>query len=203
MTTECIWQRLPTDTSDKAFAAFIIYRDMGGDRTYNKVSEVLGLSPKSHQQIQEWSNRYNWRERAMAYDNYLAQVKVDAEVDAIKEMAERHARIAGKMLAAVETTLDGVTSGDGTIKVARPGSRDLHGWVKTAADLERLTAGQPTEIGKTEVGVTERADPLADAMRDRLQNDPVAQELALRLLEQVAGEVPAPEPEVLPGEADA
>ena len=199
MTTEHIWQRLPTDTSDKAFAAFVIYRGLGSDRTYEKVREALDLRPASHGLIQEWSTKYNWRERARAYDDYLAQVKVDAEVDVIKEMAERHARIAGKMLSAVEAGLDGVPMGDGTIKVVRPGSRDLHGWVKTAADLERLTQGQPTEIGKTEVGVTERADPLADAMRERLQNDPVAQELALRLLEQVAGETP----EVLPEEPNA
>ena len=42
----------------------------------------------------DWSVKYNWVERAQAYDDYIERKKREEKEKAILEMAERHAKLA-------------------------------------------------------------------------------------------------------------
>jgi hypothetical protein len=58
------YDRLPGETA-KAYAAFSLYRDMGIERSVDAVSKVLG---KSTVFLCRWSSKYEWVERAEAWD---------------------------------------------------------------------------------------------------------------------------------------
>lgn len=77
-----IYKRLPSDT-DKSFEAFCIYRDMGANRSLEKVSQALS---KSIPLLKGWSTTHNWQERVAAYDASLDEKNLD-------ENAERQKRI--------------------------------------------------------------------------------------------------------------
>lgn len=70
------FDRLPGETP-KAFAAFRVFLNMGPDRSTRKVGRKIG---KNRTLIGEWSSRWQWQERAAAYD--AAQVvKEQAAID--------------------------------------------------------------------------------------------------------------------------
>jgi len=68
------WERKP-DESHKAYEAFSIYRDMGINRNVRAVAQKLN---KSLTIIGRWSSRYNWVERAGAYDDYYGKLERQA-----------------------------------------------------------------------------------------------------------------------------
>jgi hypothetical protein len=61
-----IYDRQNTDT-DKSWAAFCQYRDMGGDRTIEKVRVECGY--RSVRILERWSSQYAWVDRCRAFDD--------------------------------------------------------------------------------------------------------------------------------------
>ena len=61
-----IYDRQITDT-DKSWLAFCQYRDMGSDRTLEKVRQEIGH--RSGRNVQIWSSKYKWNERVRAFDD--------------------------------------------------------------------------------------------------------------------------------------
>lgn len=61
-----IYDRQNTDT-DKSFAAFAIYRDMGSDRSLEKVRIECGY--RSGRKLEQWCSKYKWVERCRAFDD--------------------------------------------------------------------------------------------------------------------------------------
>ena len=61
-----IYDRQNTDT-DKSWLAFCKYRDMGGDRSLEKVRQEIGH--RSGRNVQIWSSKYKWNERCRAFDD--------------------------------------------------------------------------------------------------------------------------------------
>jgi hypothetical protein len=59
-------QRLEKESS-KAFAAFLAFRDLGPERTYEKVARKL---QKSAPLIARWGKRHNWHHRAADWDEH-------------------------------------------------------------------------------------------------------------------------------------
>lgn len=79
------WERQKGETP-QAFEAFSIYRDMGSSRSTAKVGRKLG---KSKNLMDRWSSRWEWVERARAYDNDLErQERAEAAKD-LKEARKR------------------------------------------------------------------------------------------------------------------
>ena len=99
-----LWERLPQE-SMKAYAAFCAYRDLGPDRSMAKAGEVLG---KSQGLMEGWSAAYDWVKRATAWDDEQDRVARKAQMDEIKKMRVRHAKIAQKALDKVSAALDKV-----------------------------------------------------------------------------------------------
>lgn len=80
-----IWERQNTE-SDKAFAAFQIYLDLGGERTFQKVAEKC---QKTTSLINRWAREYNWRDRAVAWDNVLLEEKRRNYIQRYNKFLER------------------------------------------------------------------------------------------------------------------
>lgn len=138
-----IWERLPNESS-KAYAAFCIYRDLGFERSLDKALAVANKKPTNRRHWARWMEKYKWVERAQAYDDYIEQKKRKEQEKAILEMAERHARIAMAFQQKVVERLRELDPSDLSPK-------DLSTWFDIAAKIERLSRGEPTEIGKQEV----------------------------------------------------
>lgn len=131
-----LWERLP-DEGSKAFEAFAIYRDMGlKERSIAKVSKQLG---KSKALMDRWSSRYQWVERAAAWDKEQDRVAREAQLEDIKKMRKRHADLATAMLAKAAKALLRIP--DDEIKAG-----DLSRMVETATKLERISRGDVGEV---------------------------------------------------------
>lgn len=139
-----LWDQLPGESS-KAYAAFVIYRDLGPRRSIEEASRLYHDRPNSSPrrrrasgQIRHWAERWNWPARAVAWDQSLEVAKRDKQIEAAQEMAERHAREAMLLQnKAVER-----------LRQLRPEElkpRDTLSFLIEAAKLERLSHGEPTE----------------------------------------------------------
>lgn len=151
-----IWERLPNESS-KAYAAFCIYRDLGSERSLDGVRRKLEENGKkvSIKFLGRWSSKYNWVARAQAYDDYLERKKREEKEKAILEMAERHARIAVAFQQKIVERLR-------ELDPDQLSPSDLAKWLDVATKLERLSRGEPTEIGKQEVTLPAIVEVIAD-----------------------------------------
>jgi hypothetical protein len=144
------WDRLPGESS-KAYTAFGIYRDLGPRRSVDEASRAYHRKtpqpgnetapPRKREasgQIRLWAERWNWSGRAAAWDQELERAKRSKQVEAVQEMAERHAREALMLQnKAVER-----------LRQLRPEElkpRETLDFLIEAAKLERLARGEPTE----------------------------------------------------------
>jgi hypothetical protein len=137
--------------TDKAWAAFVVYRDLGPEeRTRAKVAEQLG---KSARWIEIWSRRWNWTERARAYDVHMDRAGTDAQVEAIREMKQRQVALGRRYqevaLKALETLADDIEAGIADDKVRK----DIAKLAEFGAKLERVNLDEPDEIIKNKVQI--------------------------------------------------
>ena len=86
---ECEWERKKGESSE-AYAAFKLYYQMGDKRSCTKVVQKLN---KSRALITGWCGKWDWVERARAYDNELARQEFAEACNAIKKMNEQQAQI--------------------------------------------------------------------------------------------------------------
>jgi hypothetical protein len=84
------WDQQPKESS-RAFAAFVVYRDMGHKRSCNAVAQQLKLN---HSTVLEFSKRHNWQERVRAWDTQVDKENQQRQIEAIKIMKERQIAIA-------------------------------------------------------------------------------------------------------------
>lgn len=86
---ECEWERKKGESSE-AYAAFKLYYQMGAKRSCSKVAQSL---LKSRVLITGWCSKWDWVERARAYDNELARQEFAEACNAVKKMNEQQAQI--------------------------------------------------------------------------------------------------------------
>ena len=87
------WNR-QKDESEQAYAAFLIYRDMGANRSTEKVRQECG---KNKRLIERWSSRWKRVERCRAWDNQLPEAADAQAVKRVRAMSTRHTKTALKM----------------------------------------------------------------------------------------------------------
>ena len=126
--------------STQAFEAFSEYRDMGPKRSHAKVSAKLG---KSTALLNRWSRRWKWVERVSAWDRELDKKNREAQIEAIKEMSERHTKEAMMFQQKVLERLR-------ELKPSELSPNDMARWFEAAVKIERLSRGETTEILKQE-----------------------------------------------------
>jgi len=140
------WERQPGEPA-RAYGAFCIYRDLPPqERSLLAVARKLGYvrvtggrRPSVPGRIQEWSTRWRWVERAGAWDDEQDRLAREAQVRAIQEMRERHAREA---VALQRKALERLKSMDPEDLSAK----DVLWYIVEAAKLERLSRGEPDQI---------------------------------------------------------
>ena len=125
--TDKPWERQKGE-SDKAYEAFVTYRDMGTDRSIRAVAQKLG---KSRTQIGKRSSGWEWTERVRAYDNELEKEARAQAVKDRKDMTSRHIKIAMQLQ---KKALEALTS----LEVEAMTPKDIKEFIKMATDLERL-----------------------------------------------------------------
>lgn len=137
-----IFERLDNETQ-KAWQAFVVYRDLGYERSIANAAKVLGKSPRT---VEHWCLKYNWVERAKAYDEYLENKKREEKEKAILEMVERHAKMAMAFQQRIAERLN-------ALDPEELSPADLAKWLDISTKLERISRGEPTEIGKNEINL--------------------------------------------------
>lgn len=70
------WLRLPGE-KPQAYAAFMVYRDMGKGRNGRKVAQTIG---KNQTTVFQWSKKHDWKNRAVAWDYRISDAKGEAAV---------------------------------------------------------------------------------------------------------------------------
>jgi hypothetical protein len=148
--TPAPWEHLPGESA-KAYAAFCLYRDLGPHRSLDETSRQYHAQPASDEDrqprrpkrrasglVRRWAERWDWSGRALAWDHEVEQGKQKKQLEAIAEMAERHAREAmllqNKAVERLRQLLPGELSPQDTLR-----------YLIEAAKLERLARGEPTE----------------------------------------------------------
>ena len=138
------WEQQPGESA-KAFEAFAIYRDMGVERSVRKVTQRLN---KSLTLIGKWSSRYNWPERARAYDRDLDRQAHAQAVRDVRSMTNRHIRIAMQLQAKALEALE-------QLNVATLSPKMQLAFLAKATEIERmnrLSAAGMDDSGKQRDG---------------------------------------------------
>jgi len=55
--------------TDKAWRAFVVFRDIGPQRTIDQAAELLGYSSNNNTTLARWSTRYNWVRLCTEHDH--------------------------------------------------------------------------------------------------------------------------------------
>lgn len=87
------WERQQGE-GEQAYQAFCVFRDLGEKRTMpatvNKVGKYQSL-------LNEWKRKWNWEERARAYDNDLQRAKYEKERKEFERLRKDHLTIATQL----------------------------------------------------------------------------------------------------------
>ncbi len=162
------WERQKGE-SRKAFAAFVVYRDMGESRSTEKVGKEGG---KSWGLIQRWCTRWHWVDRCASYDDYFDRQQRNAREQEIIEMNRRHVTIARGLLARVTARL-------AKMNEEEIGVQSLAPLLRSAAEVERRGMGvsDRVEVTGAEGGPIQAE---VEVMQNAL-GDPEARDLLRRL----------------------
>lgn len=96
------WDCQPGETA-KAYQAFVIYRDLGPDRTVQRTANELA---KNYTTVNAWSRKWEWAARAAAWDSMPGRMMMEAYQERVARIADQHDRIATKLLAKLEKNVD-------------------------------------------------------------------------------------------------
>jgi len=145
------WDRQIKETA-KAYEAFIIYRELGLERSYPKVAQRL---LKSGTLIKRWSAKYNWTERIAEFDSYVSSKLDEQYIEKTKDVNREHLKLLEASRRALMSVI--VTLND---KLETGGLKELEGWsleklfdylklclpkVEQIIKLERLLRGLSTD----------------------------------------------------------
>jgi hypothetical protein len=143
-----LFERQPKEGS-KAWKCFVIYRDMGEDRSIARVREVLGESAGSQALLERWSARWGWRERCEAWENELDRVKRETDLQAVVQMRERHIKISTALIGLGATELNkwlAWVNDPQNTKTRSLTPSDVLKIVEAGITLERQSRGEPGSI---------------------------------------------------------
>lgn len=146
MTREDIrpWDRQPGETS-KAYEAFSTYMNLGAQRSTNKTAQTLG---KSKTLMDQWSAKWNWPERAAAWDSIPARAAEEAFAERAKRIAAQHDDLATALMKKLRRNVDLLPEGtDPSVRFSQAltAARGSHSF---ATDLTRPEDTVKEEISK-------------------------------------------------------
>lgn len=136
------WERQEGETS-KQFEAFVIYRDMGEERSLQKVANQLA---KSRQLLTRWSSANNWVERCRAWDNEQDRLLRLEQLKDIKKMRKRHADTGTLMVAVAQKALKKMIDPETKQLKDDVTANEIARLVEVGSKLERLSRGDTSEV---------------------------------------------------------
>lgn len=130
------------DESEKAFQAFVIYRDLRENRSYLEVSKLLG---KNRKLIERWGKQHDWIERVAAFDRFEDVQQIRHAQKEIQEMYRNHRSVGGAIMGRVAQELKLLPKGS-----FKP--RDIAILAKIGSEIEEkgLVCGTPELFSQTE-----------------------------------------------------
>ena len=162
------WERQLEET-DKAFAAFVEYRDMPpGHRALEKLAQKHGTLRVN---FERWSVAWDWRARVAEYDIWRDRQGREAALQEIKEMNKRHVNMAMSFQGAAALALQKIIKAEqqNTTSTLRP--NEVAALADLGARLERLSRGEPESTSQMthagQVKVDTWADLLAESARSK------------------------------------
>jgi hypothetical protein len=122
------YDRQPTDT-DKSWAAFCMYRDMGGERSLEKLGQKIGK--RSCRFLYQWCSKHKWVERCRTFDNEelekrsiaLRQLRLDRQRKMEEDAWKRRDKLilkADYIVRIPVTKKETIKSEDGTTNIYTP-----------------------------------------------------------------------------------
>ncbi len=147
------WDKQETETN-RAFNAFLVYKNMGALRSLRKAAEefygnaYITNSVSKVNIFRRWSTKHNWVARCGAYDIEQDRIFQVEQREAIREMNKRQAKIGAAMQNKGITRLLDMDVNELTPDQAAR-------LAKTGVEIERPARGEATEISehKGEVGI--------------------------------------------------
>lgn len=130
-----LWERQPGETP-KQWEAFALYRDMGAERSIQKVADELG---KTKPNLGVWSKKNHWVERVTAWDAEVDRLNRLQQVKDIKKMRKNHATVASAMIVKAAQALN-------KIPIEEIKASDVSKMVDVASKLERISRGDVGEV---------------------------------------------------------
>jgi hypothetical protein len=150
------WERQKGET-EKAYEAFVLFRDAGPGRTLIAVARELH---KSYTLIRRWNDTWNWSERVRLYDVDVEKAARAQAVKDRKDMIARHTKLALDVQKKAEEALK-------ALKVSDMAPKDIKEYIKMATDLERLNR----DIVEAENVVGRKENNLLAALQDSTGED--------------------------------
>ena len=150
------WERQKGET-EKAYEAFVLFRDAGPGRTLIAVARELH---KSYTLIRRWNDTWNWSERVRLYDVDVEKAACAQAVKDRKDMIARHTKLALDVQKKAEEALK-------ALKVSDMAPKDIKEYIKMATDLERLNR----DIVEAENAVGRKENNLLAALQDSTGED--------------------------------
>lgn len=152
------WERQDRE-GPKAWEAFVVYRDLGSERSLRLVSERLG---KNSSYIESLSVQHNWVNRAAAWDAELDAKARRAQIAEVKQMRKRHAGFAVSMQGKAMDALKSLPKDE--LKAA-----DISRMMEVATKIERIARGDVGEVIEEREG--EPMQTVTFYMPDNHRND--------------------------------
>ncbi|TAL08417.1 MAG: hypothetical protein EPO02_13110 [Nitrospirae bacterium] len=166
--TPLAWGRLPGESS-QAFAAFVIYRDLGPHRSLDKAYKVRKPDAAKFSGIwSDWQAEHRWLERAQAYDDHCDAEKRKVRERRLRELEERRIdfEIRGQEL--LEKWVDDL---DGELRASL-----TEGYTETEEKLERDQTGEMVPTKRTTKVKFPALGAFARALKERNETFRIAVE---------------------------
>ena len=147
---EHLWERMPGESS-KSYSKFCAYRDLGPGRSLVKLRRLhAGEEGWSRSGLEEACERWHWHPRAAAWDDEQDRVHRQAQLEAIREMAERQARDGADMQRLARGAMAQWVKPDPEtgqlVLTAKLRPNEVTNLLKVGVDIERTARGEPTVV---------------------------------------------------------
>lgn len=156
-----------------AWKAFIIYRDLGFQRTIPKAvrayRQIAGHSESkeatTRRNFERYSIRWGWVRRAESWDIELDKHRKRLAIEEVRRMKERHIAIAQTMQKVGKIELDKILkNAEKKIEEGVLNATDVRYLIEVGMKIERQNHGEPDSI------VEKRENIGADSVREQLRN---------------------------------
>lgn len=142
-----MYERQPGESA-KAWAAFVLYRDMGDGRTLEKARTTLGKAKGYNRVLEEWSVKFGWRSRIETLDLEADRRAREAQFAAVEKahkdmamVAESLWKLAAKDLIKWHRKLAKAPDDQPLLSAS-----DVCKLADAGMKLHRLIVGEPTHI---------------------------------------------------------